>query len=187
MMGKKLSEMTLEELWQLFPIYLTEHQLCWQEWYSEEECLLKNAFSSTERISHIGSTAIPSIWAKPIVDILVEIPEGKNLLDYKALLINNGYIFMSQSENGLSFNKGYTENGFAERVFHLHLRYAGDNNELYFRDYLIEHPDVAKEYEELKLRLWKKYEYNRDAYTNAKTELVKKYTEKARILYENKY
>ena len=52
--------------------------------------------------------------------------------------IKNGYICMSQSENRLSFNKGYTENGFAERTFHLHLRYAGDNNELYFRDYLIE-------------------------------------------------
>ena len=186
-MGKKLSEMTLKELWQLFPIYLTEHQLCWQEWYSEEECLLKNALSSTERISHIGSTAIPSIWAKPIVDILVEIPKGRNLLDYKALIINSGYICMSQSENGLSFNKGYTENGFAERVFHLHLRYAGDNNELYFRDYLIEHPDVAKEYEELKLKLWKKYEHDRDGYTNAKTELVKRYTDKARILYWNRY
>ncbi len=186
-MGKKLSEMTLEELWQLFPIYLTEYQSCWQEWFSEEESLLKNALSSTERISHIGSTAIPSIWAKPIVDILVEIPKGKNLYDYKALIINSGYICMSQSENGLSFNKGYTENGFAERVFHLHLRYAGDNNELYFRDYLIEHPDVAKEYEELKLRLWKKYEHNRDAYTNSKTELVKEYTEKARILYGNRY
>ena len=94
---------------------------------------------------------------------------------------------MSQTENRLSFNKGYTENGFGERVFHLHLRYAGDNNELYFRDYLIEHPDVAKEYEELKLKLWKKYEHNRDGYTNAKTEMVKQYTEKARILYGNRY
>ena len=94
---------------------------------------------------------------------------------------------MSQSENGLSFNKGYTENGFAERVFHLHLRYAGDNNELYFRDYLIEYPEVAKVYEELKLSLWKKYEHNRDAYTNAKTEFVKIYTEKAKILYGNRY
>ena len=186
-MGKKLSEMTLKELWQLFPIYLTAHQPCWREWYSEEEGLLKNALSSTERISHIGSTAILSIWAKPIVDILVEIPEGRNLLDYKALIINSGYICMSQSENGLSFNKGYTENGFAERVFHLHLRYAGDNNELYFRDYLIEYPEVAKVYEELKLSLWKKYEHNRDAYTNAKTEFVKIYTEKAKILYGNRY
>ena len=186
-MGKKLSEMTLEELWQLFPIYLAEHQPCWQEWYLEEENILKASFSSTERISHIGSTAIPSIWAKPIVDILVEIPKGSNLLDYKAKIINCGYICMSQSENGMSFNKGYTENGFAKRVFHLHLRYAGDNDELYFRDYLIEYPEVAKVYEELKLRLWKEYEHNRDAYTNAKTEFIKEYTRKARILYGNRY
>ena len=184
---KKLSEMTLEELWQLFPICLTEHQSCWQEWYSEEEKLLKRTLSSKERISHIGSTAIPSIWAKHIVDILVEIPKERNLLEYKVPIINNGYICMSKSENGLSFNKGYTEKGFAERVFHLHLRYAGNNNELYFRDYLIEHPDTAREYEKLKLKLWKKYEYNRDGYTNAKTEFVKQYTAKARALYENRY
>ena len=178
-MGKKLSEMSLEELWLLFPIFLEEHKDCWKEWYLEEEKLLKRVLTKNERISHIGSTVIPSIWAKPIVDILVEIPKGTNLLDYKAEIINCGYICMSQSENGLSFNKGYTENGFAKRVFHLHLRYAGDNNELYFRDYLIEHSDVAKQYEVLKLNLWKKYEHNRDAYTNAKTEFVKKYT----ILY----
>ncbi len=186
-MGKKLSEMNLEELWRLFPIYLTEHQSCWQEWYSEEESLLKNIFSSTERISHIGSTAVPSIWAKPIVDILVEIPKGSKLLYYKDLIVNNGYIRMSENEKGLSFNKGYTENGFAERVFHLHLRYAGDNNELYFRDYLIEHPDVAKKYEELKLGLWKEYKHNRDGYTNAKTEFVHKYTEKAKLIYGDRY
>ena len=186
-MGKKLSEMSLEELWLLFPIFLEEHKDCWKEWYFQEESILKNALSLTGKISHIGSTAIPSIWAKPIVDILVEIPKGTNLLDYKAEIINCGYICMSQSEFGMSFNKGYTENGFAERVFHLHLRHAGDNDELYFRDYLIEHSDVAKQYEVLKLNLWKKYEHNRDAYTNAKTEFVKKYTEKAKAFYGNRY
>ena len=186
-MEKKLSKMTLEELWQLFPIFLTEHQPYWREWYLEEENLLKTTLSAIERISHIGSTAVPSIWAKPIIDILVEIPIGSDLLDYRTPIINNGYICMSQSKNRLSFNKGYTETGFAEKVFHLHLRYAGDHDELYFKDYLIEYPEAAKEYEELKLMLWKKYEHNRDAYTNAKTELVKKYTEKARILYGKRY
>ena len=87
-MGKKLLEMLLEELWLLFPIFLEQHKDCWKEWYFEEECLLKSALSSTEKIRHIGSTDIPSIWAKHIVDILVEIPQERNLLDYKAKIIN---------------------------------------------------------------------------------------------------
>lgn len=186
-MKKKLSEMSLEELWQLFPIFLAEHRDCWKEWYLEEENLLKKALPAIKRISHIGSTAVSYIWAKPIIDILIEIPKEGDLIDYKALIINTGYICMSQSEDRISFNKGYTENGFAERVFHLHLRYEGDNDELYFRDYLIEHPNAAKEYEELKLKLWKEYKHNRDGYTNAKTEIVKKCTEQAKILYGNRY
>ena len=104
-MAKKLSEMTLEELWQLFPIILEKHQECWKNWYLEEETFLKNVLPQLERISHIGSTAIPTIWAKPIIDILVEIPRESNLLDYKDLIVKNDYICMSQSENMLSFNK----------------------------------------------------------------------------------
>ena len=187
MMRKQLSEMTLEELWQLFPIFLTEHQDCWKDWYLEEETRLKNTLPQVERISHIGSTSVPCIWAKPIIDILLEIPAKSDLQAYKNWILNGGYICMSQSEKGISFNKGYTENGFAERVFHLHLRYAGDCDELYFRDYLIDFPDIASEYEALKLSLWKEYEYDRDAYTNAKTDFVKKYTEQAKRLYVNRY
>lgn len=185
-MSKKLSEMTLEELWQLFPIFLTEHQTCWKEWFAEEEAILKKLLPKAE-INHIGSTAIPTIWAKPIIDILIEVPKGCELLPSKDTLVNSGYICMSQNEKRISFNKGYTENGFAEKVFHLHVRYAGDNDELYFRDYLIEHPDVAKAYEEMKLKLWKEYEHDRDGYTNAKAEFVQRYTAKAKEMYGNKY
>lgn len=186
-MSKKLSEMSLEELWQLFPIFLTEHKDFWNDWYAEEEVLLKPLFPQTVRISHIGSTAIPSIWAKPIIDILVEVPKECNLLNIKDLLTDNGYVCMSQSEDRISFNKGYTEYGFANRVFHLHLRYVGDNDELYFRDYLIEHADVAAQYEKMKLKLWKEYEHNRDAYTDAKTEFIRKWTSKARKIYYGRY
>ena len=181
-MDKKLSEMTLEELWELFHIFLTEYQTCWKDWYEEEACHLKELLkiSQVVNISHIGSTAVETIWAKPIIDILVEMPEECDLVEVKEYLVQNGYICMSQKADRISLNKGYTENGFAERVFHLHLRYVGDNDELYFRDYLLEHADVAKEYEALKLDLWKKYEHNRDGYTAAKAEFVKKYTELAK-------
>ena len=180
-MDKKLSEMTLEELWELFPIILTEHQVYWKDWYEEEAGRLKDLLKADweVRISHIGSTAVETIWAKPIVDILVEVPKDSDLEAVKAVLVQNGYICMSQGEKRISFNKGYTENGFAKRVFHLHLRYAGDNDELYFRDFLLKHSDVAKKYEALKLELWKKYEHDRDGYTAAKAEFVRKYTQLA--------
>ncbi len=186
-MTKKLSDMSLEELWQLFPIFLTEHQVCWKKWYADEEVVLKKLIPKVERINHIGSTAVSSIWAKPIIDILVEVPKECDLLSIKDLLVNSGYICMSQSADRISFNKGYTENGFAERVFHLHLRYVGDNNELYFRDYLMEHPNIANEYERMKLKLWKEYEHDRDGYTNAKSEFIKKYTNEAKTIFGNKY
>ena len=94
---------------------------------------------------------------------------------------------MTENDKRVSFNKGYTRNGFAKKVFHLHLRQTGDNDEIYFRDYLIEHPEVANEYEKLKIRRQKKYRYQRDKYTTAKTDFVKKYTEKAKTLYKNRY
>ena len=61
---------------------------------------------------------------------------------------------MLTEEKRISFNSGYTKAGFADKVFHIHLRYIGDNEELYFRDYLREHPQIAKEYETLKLNLF---------------------------------
>ena len=186
-MAKKLSDMTLEELWQLFPILLTPHQACWKDWYQEEETLLKTALPDGVKFHHIGSTSLTEIWAKPIVDILVEVPAGVPLTAYQEAIGRCGYLCMSAEKDRMSFNKGYTEQGFAERVFHLHLRYAGDCDELYFRDYLKENPDIAKAYEGLKLGLWKEYEHDRDGYTNAKTEFIQKYTNQAKEKYFNRY
>ena len=186
-MGKPLSEMTLEELWQLFPIMLKAPDSCWRQWYAEELKLLRPLLPPGTRISHIGSTAIEGIWAKPIVDILAEVPAGADLAAAGEKLPQGGYRCMSQSDARLSYNKGYTENGFAERVFHLHLRRFGDNDELYFRDHLNEHPQAAKEYEQLKLSLWKQYEHDRDGYTAAKAAFVTQCTGAAKQRYGLRY
>ena len=188
-MSKKLSEMSLEELWQLFPIYLTEHNANWAAWYADEERYLKDHLPIDQiiRISHIGSTSVKGIWAKPIIDILVEVTPGSDIQQVKPIIEQAGYLCMSEDSRRISFNKGYTENGFAERVFHLHLRKAGDNDELYFRDYLNIHSNVAKKYEKLKLSLWKQYEHNRDGYTERKTAFVREQTQKAKVEFEKRY
>lgn len=188
-MGKKLSEMTFEELWKLFPIFLTEHKNCWRDYYREMEERIRSELSEIRivRISHIGSTAIDNIYAKDIVDILVEAERSENLENAAMIVESIGFIRMFSSKRRYSFNWGYTEEGFADKVYHLHLRYEGDNDELYFRDYMNEHPSYAKEYERLKLNLWKKYEYDRDGYTNAKTAFVAKYTAEAKEKYPDRY
>lgn len=186
-MSKLLSEMTLEELWQLFPIFLTEHKEIWKEWYTEESERLKSFLIPDIKINHIGSTAIENIWAKPIIDILLEIPESASMEEIKNTLTHNGYICMSEEQSRKSFNRGYTENGFAEKVFHLHLRYFGDNDELYFRDLMNDDPMLAKQYEELKLSLWKKYEHDRDGYTSAKSNFVTEQTNIAKKKFDKKY
>ena len=188
-MGKELSEMTLEELWDLFPIFLVQHDDQWNEYYKEIEYTITELLAGypVKRISHIGSTAIQGIWAKNIVDVMVEISEKADMEEIPQILEQNGFIRMSAETNRISLNKGYTKEGFADKVYHIHLRYSGDNDELYFRNYLNEHPHIAKEYEAVKLELWKKYEHNRDAYTEAKTDFIRQWTTEARRIYGDIY
>ena len=97
MKQKELTELSLDELWQLFPIILTAHQDCWAEWYKEEAELLKEQLSYAKRISHIGSTAIKGIWAKPTIDILVEISREEKIIDLKNAVEKCSYICMAEN------------------------------------------------------------------------------------------
>ena len=174
MQSKRLQDMTLEELWELFPIVLTPHNPQWAICAREEIRLLSDLLSSYDPIiNHVGSTAIKGIQAKPIIDILVELSTNIVWSQIKDIMEANGYICMSESDSRISFNKGYTPAGYADKVFHIHFHRIGDYDEILFRDYLIAHPEVAEEYENLKLSLLPKYKNDRDGYTEAKTEFVK--------------
>ena len=191
-MRKELSEMTLEELWELFPIILNEHNTIYKQWYEIEKKRLLGCIDARDivRINHIGSSAVKGLIAKPTIDILLEINNKSNIQELAHTLQYYGWIVMSEVKGPsmrMVFNKGYTKDGFAEKVYHLHVRYYDNWDELYFRDYLIAHKEVAKEYGNLKLRLMEKYKHNRDGYTQAKSEFILKYTVKAKNEYGNKY
>lgn len=192
-MAKSLSEMSLEELWQLFPIILKKHNPEYKNWYQEEKSKLKKSLAEADivRINHIGSTAVEGLLAKPTVDILLEISRKTKPANVEAELKSAGWTLMHRNQEGeelnLVFNKGYTPEGFADKVFHLHLRYLGDWDELYFRDYLNAHSEIAEKYGKLKQKLEKEYKHNRDGYTEAKTEFIKKHTAEARKEFAGKY
>lgn len=94
---------------------------------------------------------------------------------------------MNENTSKISFNKGYTINGYADKVFHIHIKKYGDCDELYFRDYLNDNLDKSKEYEKLKLELYNKFKPNRDLYTDAKTKIVNEIVEKAKEIYKDRY
>lgn len=117
--------------------------------------------------------------AKAIIDILMEVAEDVDEFWIRQQLQRNDWICMSsqtQPQWKMVWNKGYTPEGFAGRVFHLHIRRPGDWDELYFRDYLIEHSEVCVDYARLKEQLAIPYRNDRDGYTLAKTEFVQRYT-----------
>lgn len=180
MCQRNIKDMTLAELWELFPIILTSHNPDWSEWANEEILELSELLKAHGPvINHIGSTAIPNIQAKPIIDILVELNPDADRSRIKEIMEAAGYICMSVSDSRMSFNKGYTPAGYADKVFHIHFHRTGDNDEIRFRDYLTAHPEVAKEYELLKLSLLPKYKNDRDGYTEAKSEFVRQTIERA--------
>lgn len=176
---RTLSELSLPELWALFPITLTKPNPEWKLRFQEMKRTLSAQLPPDVRIHHIGSTALGTIWAKPIVDILIEaMPADFDTIH--ASLLASGWLCMAHTAHRIDYNFGYTPTGFAENVYHLHLRRFGDCDELYFLDYLRSHPQTAAEYEALKLSLWKPFEHDRDGYTEAKTDFVRRYTAEAK-------
>ena len=191
-MNNPLQEMTNEELWVLFPIILSKHRAEWTKFYEQEKDTIISALGTKNisRINHIGSTSVPGLIAKPTIDILLEIPTDADIPSLTAALISAGYICNTQPNNPaphLMFMKGYTPQGFRGQAVHLHVRFPGDWNELYFRDYLRSHPETAKSYGKLKQNLQLRYEHDRDAYTEAKTDFIQEATRLARKEMGNKY
>ena len=171
----------------IYPIILCEYNPAWVVWFTEEKANLERLIGveNIVRISHFGSTSVPGLTAKPTVDILLEIDESINTDKLMSALAKPEYICLNPPDMPtppphLMFLKGYMPDGFAKKVYHIHVRYLGDPDEFYFRDYLIAHPEVAAEYASLKRRLFRDYEHDRDGYTAAKTAFIRNVTEKAK-------
>lgn len=152
----------------------------WAKYYQEEEASIRNALKGgLVMVEHVGSTAIKSIKAKPIIDILVVVRQVFDISNAEKLLVNIGY------EKGLFQREGeifYLKSKNDIHTHYIHLVTEKDDWKRYilFRDYLNSNPDVATSYEETKIRLAKVYFNNRKEYTAAKMEFVENILSKLR-------
>lgn len=186
---QKLEDMTPEELGKLFPIQIVPYDKKWSTLFSEEKKLIQRTLGDVValRIEHFGSTAIEGLAAKPTIDILVEIPpltdQLKTFVMNAMKKIDYHFIWRTDEQTPyMNFVKGYTLKGFEGNVFHIHMADKTHPlwDRIYFRDYLRKNTTIAKEYENLKIVLAEKFKYNREEYTNAKTNFIKRVTEIAK-------
>ena len=155
-----------------FPIILVSHNNKWIQWYNEEEVKLSKLLRGISiRIYHIGSTAIPSIKSKNIIDIIIETIDNRNFETIVDTLSKEWELCWNEQERAFLV-KGYGEKGFSDKVFHLHIRKNNDITEVEFKNILLKFPRIAKEYECLKLKLEKEYKFDREGYTEGKTEFI---------------
>jgi len=188
MTAAKLGSLTTAELGKLFPITVVDPDPSWPKIYASERDLLVRTLPSNVlvRIEHIGSTAIARLRAKPTIDMLLEISAGTDLQSLAALFNRLEYKVNTRPDKPpphLTLVKGYTERGFSGQSFHVHVRYKDTHDEIYFRDYLRTHPATAREYEVLKDALAEKFRNDREAYTEGKSEFVKRVVGMARESY----
>jgi GrpB-like predicted nucleotidyltransferase (UPF0157 family) len=140
------------------------------------------------RIEHFGSTAVPGLAAKPIVDLLVEVTDLAAARERIAPLLEaQGYEYLwrpTHGDDGPPFYAWFIKRSprTGVRTHHIHMveRDFEHWDALLFRDYLIERPAVAREYETLKRRLAAASPTDRAAYTQGKSEFVVRVTEEAK-------
>lgn len=187
-MKQDFSNVSAEMLTELFPILLKPHNAGWRDYYLAERDFLQSVFGEKIiRINHIGSTSVPGLIAKPTIDILLEISHEVDIKTITKKMEEEGYVVNTPQKDIIMYLKGYTPRGFEGQCVHIHVRNHGDWDELYFRDYLILHTDVAQKYEKLKLTLKEQYTHDRDGYTEAKGDFIRKNSEYARAEFPNRY
>ena len=153
----------------------------WAEKFSQEASKIKKIFHSIfTEIYHIGSTAIPGIKSKPIIDILVEVKDIEAVEHHNKEMEGLGYEAMG--EFGIK-NRRFFQKGGNCRTHHVHIFQTGDREierHLYFKEYLIVHPGEAEKYSVLKEKLINDYPFDAQGYSNAKSEFIIEIDQKAK-------
>jgi GrpB-like predicted nucleotidyltransferase (UPF0157 family) len=153
-------------------IEIREYVPEWPTMFLAEKGRIRAAFGGLAKdIQHVGSTAIPGLASKPIIDILLALEDLTETSAYLVRLEELGYANVPHVEDAERrfFLKGMP------RTHHVHVVRSGGWTywkHLLFRDYLLDHPSTMKEYELLKRTLAERFRYDRSRYVEGKSEFI---------------
>ncbi|MDZ4477349.1 MULTISPECIES: GrpB family protein [Bacillus cereus group] len=167
-------------------IVVVPHENHWSEKFQMEAKRLKSAMPETVKIYHIGSTSVPGLAAKPIIDMIMEVENIERVDGWNERFIELGYIV--KGENGISRRRYFIHGTEEKRSYHLHVFEKGNPEivrHLAFRDYMMAHCEEAEAYATLKKELAEKYTYDDALYTEGKNEFVRNVDEKAKEWRKN--
>jgi GrpB-like predicted nucleotidyltransferase (UPF0157 family) len=155
-------------------VKLAPYSAEWKQLFEQEKAAIWRVIgASILDIQHIGSTSIPGMLAKPIIDIGVAVTDFDEARVCILPLEGLGYAY--RGEFGIPRRHYFTKGD--PRLFHLHMCEVQSeewSNQIHFRDFLIQHPELADEYAQLKVRLAEKYPTDREAYLEGKAPFIEK-------------
>jgi GrpB-like predicted nucleotidyltransferase (UPF0157 family) len=161
-------------------IEVVPHNVHWAEDYRYEADKIEQIFGEEMvEIHHIGSTAIPGIYAKPTIDFLAGVKDIRRVDSFNVEMAKLGY----QAWGEFSIpGRRYFIKGLIQRTHQVHIFQSGDAQiarHLNFRDYMRAHPAEAKQYEALKIELARRFRYNIDGYSDGKDAFIQEMDRRA--------
>jgi GrpB-like predicted nucleotidyltransferase (UPF0157 family) len=163
-------------------VEVVPHNSNWREAFENESEQVTVALGdNVVAVYHIGSTAIPTIYAKPIIDMLVEVKDITKVDERDSAMQTLGY--ESMGELGILGRRFFRKNNeVGIRTHHIHtfeIDSAQVKRHLAFRNYMSVHNEDAQRYSELKQKLAKKYPNDIEGYMDGKDEFIKEIDKKA--------
>ncbi|HEY6556307.1 MAG TPA: GrpB family protein [Polyangiaceae bacterium] len=156
------------------PIHLVPYDPTWVAKFEDEKALLETLLAPWRRgpIEHVGSTAVPGLCAKPVIDVMVGVTSLAESAPTKSALREAGYQYAEYKTEVMHW---FCKPSFAMRTHHLHLIPYGSplwHDRLRFRDLLRTDSTLAGHYAALKIELAREFEFDREAYTDGKSPFI---------------
>lgn len=166
------------------PVIVVEYDPRWPALYeAERDRILAAVGDSMLRLEHIGSTAVPGLGGKPIIDIVAAVRQLHDAERCIQPLQGIGYEYVPEYDELIPERRYFHKGPPEARSFHLHVVELTSEfweSHLLFRDWLRSHPEDAHEYHELKHRLAARFGRDREGYTEAKSPFIESVVARAR-------